>query len=301
MDISPEMLAAKEALAAVLEGALPFLPGVVGVDIGYREEGLELTDDVVIRVLVRDLNDVPAALPGLLSPVEAAVTLVERDLDPLIDTAARNPLIGGISIAAAHGAAEIQAGAGTFGGLATDTLFPGPRVGVTCAHVIASSDVEVHQGDPIRQPEAPLPGSRRIGQLFRFSEPEDIAVFTVDQPALANIVDIGTYSGMARANGDDIVRKRGRTTELTVGRVTSTGLQILGRGTRAIGYEIRRRPTDPPSFCDRGDSGSLVINEQNQVVGLLTQRGLPNPGAPGFLSGFAVQIVDAAAAVGITF
>jgi hypothetical protein len=36
MEVPDEMLAAKDALAAALSAALPFLPGVQGVDVGLR-------------------------------------------------------------------------------------------------------------------------------------------------------------------------------------------------------------------------------------------------------------------------
>ena len=55
MEIPPEMLAAK----AALEQSLPFVPGVVGIDIGLREVGVSLTDELVIRVFVVDEQNVP--------------------------------------------------------------------------------------------------------------------------------------------------------------------------------------------------------------------------------------------------
>lgn len=50
MEIPAEMLAAK----AALEQSLPFVPGVVGIDIGLREVGVSLTDELVIRAFVVD-------------------------------------------------------------------------------------------------------------------------------------------------------------------------------------------------------------------------------------------------------
>lgn len=239
------------------------------------------------------------------------MAIVERELTPLIDNVAHDPMLGGISISSAHGGALIQAGVGTLGGFATDTLFGGV-VGVSCAHVIAESDQEVHQGDPIFQPGA----NRAVGRLFRFQTDTDIAVFAVDDGFAidASIAEIGVVGGMARAEIDDLVRKRGRTTELTLGRVSGIGLAPLGRGTPANSFEIWARDINAPIFCKPGDSGSLIINQNDQVVGILTQKGiefsrLVTIGSPpdGAIAGFATQMVTkdgligAADSVGISF
>jgi S1-C subfamily serine protease len=170
----------------------------------------------------------------------------------------------------------------------------------------------VHQGDPIFQPDT----NRQVGRLFRFQNATDIAVFAVDDGFAvdARIADIGVVSGMARAEVGDLVRKRGRTTELTLGRVSGIGLAPLGRGTPANSFEIWAQDLNAPIFCKPGDSGSLIINENDQVVGILTQKGiefsrLVTIGAPpdGAISGFATQmmtegaLIGAADSVGIAF
>lgn len=50
MDIPTEMLAASDVLSQTLAKLSPVLPGVVAIDIGLREEGFELTDELVIWV-----------------------------------------------------------------------------------------------------------------------------------------------------------------------------------------------------------------------------------------------------------
>jgi Trypsin-like peptidase domain len=311
MEVPDEMLAAKEALAAALSAALPFLPGVQGVDVGLRQDGVELTDELVLRVLVADADAVPEGLDVQIADAGFPVVVVEREMTPLLDDGVHDPLVGGITVRAAHGALLISRGAGTLGGFATDTMFGGV-VGVSCAHVLAESDQAVQQGDPVYQPDT----NRPVGRLFRWSDATDIAVFAVDDGVAvdASIADIGPVSGMARASVGDLVRKRGRTTDLTLGRVSGIGLAPLGVGTPANSFEIYARDITAPILCKPGDSGSLVVNEQDEVVGILTQKGIEYSrivtiGSPpdGAISGFATQmanqgaLVGAAGAVGISF
>ncbi|MGE2712470.1 trypsin-like peptidase domain-containing protein [Mycolicibacterium litorale] len=313
MEVSAEMLHAKETLAAVLAAALPFLPGVLGVDVGLRQEGAELTDELVIRVLVDDAAAVAGELGQFLGGIDFPVSIVERELTPLVDDGVYAPLLGGITIRAAHGLLLIPHGAGTLGGFAADTMFGG-RVGVTCAHVIAEShQAGVMQGDPIFQPGT----NRQVGRLFRWQASTDTAVFALDNGfgADTSIAEIGPVSGMARAKVGDLVRKRGRTTTLTLGVVSAIGLAPLGRGTPANSFEIYARDVSTaPIFCKPGDSGSLIVNEDDHVVGILTQKGIEYSrlvtfGSPpdGAVSGFATQMVTdgaligAADSVGISF
>ncbi|WP_431957274.1 hypothetical protein [Nocardia lijiangensis] len=314
MEISPELLAAKDALADALESAMAFLPGVLGVDVGFRQEGVELADDVVIRVLVADDSSIPFPLQQLIAGVDFPVAVVRREFTPLAgpDTAPHNPVRGGVTIRAEHSGFLVQGG--TLGGIANDTMFGG-QVGVTCAHVIASlsEQGEIRQGDPVFQPGI----SRRIGALHRWQDATDIAVFTFDAGVSieSTIADIGGFSGMARAKPGDKVRKRGRTTLLTTGVVSAIGLRPLGINTPANSFEIYTDDVaGQPILAEHGDSGSLVVNAAGQIVGIITQKGIefssiatigsPPPGA---ISAFATQMVSgdgftgAADSVGISF
>jgi hypothetical protein len=304
VDIPPEFLLAKSAL----EQTLSLIPGVVGIDIGLREQGTELTEQLAIRIFVADAANLPFGLQQAIAGIPVPVVIAQRNFQPLADLARYDALIGGISIAAGHGPLGVsQRGAGTLGGFARDTLFPGSIVGVSCAHVIAAHDSEeVRQGDPIVQPEGKVAASREVGRLYRWSEPMDIAVFALNSGVSAQmrIAEAGPYRGMAKAKINDLVSKRGRTTRLTRGRVSGVGLKVFGREGYDQGFEIWTQEANPTIFCDHGDSGSLIINQNNQVVGLLTMAGLSptwGVGVPGFVSGFAVQIIPAAAAVGISF
>lgn len=62
MDVPQDMIDAKDALAAALQISLPFLPGLQAVDVGLNNDGPELTDELVIRVMVADIEQIPAGL-----------------------------------------------------------------------------------------------------------------------------------------------------------------------------------------------------------------------------------------------
>jgi hypothetical protein len=303
MEIPPEMLAAKLAL----EDPLSQIPGVLGIDIGLREPEAE-ESDLVIRIFVSDAAAPPPPLEGLLATVGFPVVIEQRDFDPIEDRGRYDPVVGGIEIGAVH--EGLQTGYGTLGGLASDTLFPGGQdVGVSCAHVIAGSrlNVAIVQGAPIVQPAAGAMNSRQIGRLYRWDEANDIAVFALDDgiSATRRIEQVGPCAGMAEARINDVVFKRGRTTDLTWGKVVSNHLRQFGRADPGTGFEVWRLPSNNPAiFCDHGDSGSLIVNQNHQVVGILAIGGIRptwRVGVPGYASGIANQIIPAAASVGIAF
>lgn len=305
MPIAPEMLAAKEALAA----SLSFVPGVVGVDIGLRIVDDVPTDEVVIRIFVTDEQAAPAEIEAMIPGLGWPVEILQRDFTPLADTGVYDPLVGGISIAAGHGPlGALQSGHGTLGGLARDTD-SGTLLGLSCAHVIAHSPAGVAVGDPIVQPEGAVAASRRIGSLLRWSDDLDAALFALDPGVQGDpsVVDVGPVSGKAAVDVGSIVRKRGRTTLLTVGKVSGVHLTLFG-STLTDGFEIWSHDAVPPVFCDHGDSGSLIVNENDEAVGLLALAGLPiarlttwGVPRPEFVSGFAVGILPICASLGIDF
>jgi len=119
------------------------------------------------------------------------------------------------------------------------------------------------------------------------------------QPGFTNeIQDIGFVFGSAPLNGagstvvpGDRVMKRGRTTGLTTGTVVSGRTPV---GTKSDQIEIRP-DAGVPKFAYKGDSGSVVVNDQNVVVGLLWSIDAATE-----TLGFANLITNVTAAMGIT-
>ncbi|MFC0544757.1 hypothetical protein [Kutzneria chonburiensis] len=87
-----------------------------------------------------------------------------------------------------------------------------------------------------------------------------------------SIVDIGPVIGTAAAARGTVVRKRGRTTGLTTGRIASVDATVLmdyrdGLGVRVLRDQIRIEAVGG-IIGDYGDSGSAVVDPDNRVVGL---------------------------------
>ncbi|MCI0430395.1 MAG: serine protease [Rhodospirillales bacterium] len=283
------MIAAKDAIASAISG----LPGVWGVDIGLKEDGEGgITDEIVIRILVEDLANVHPFIHSAIATSLFPVVIIERHFVPIDDTQRHRPLIGGISIAAEHDGAVTNSG--TLGGFARTTpgllaSFPGvfssnDLLGISAAHVIAKDGSGAQLGDKIHQPHIAALGSRQVGTLLWWSDRLDAAVFRLlpTEPALQQIKPATPTNGRAQHAFDQKVWKRGVTTGLTHGRVISAEPTFFSSSLAGM-FQIFR-DLNEPVFCDHGDSGSLVLNEFNQVVGLLVKADVP--GTIGTIEGF---------------
>lgn len=138
-----------------------------------------------------------------------------------------------------------------------------------------------------------------------------VARLETDRAIRFEVEDLGPITGQAaRTNADAAipfvrvavgqrVRKRGRTSCVTVGVVEEVDYNEVFPLTGAVtrDHQILITPVDPttnqpvqpvdgifsPSFTRSGDSGSLVLNEQGEVVGLLwavRTPQLPDPNDP---------------------
>jgi hypothetical protein len=83
-----------------------------------------------------------------------------------------------------------------------------------------------------------------------------------------DILGIGPVQGVAEAELEMVVRKSGRTTGLSHGEILYIGSTVI------VGFSDGRSAVFEDQFVTTamskpGDSGSLVLNEENQAVGLL--------------------------------
>jgi hypothetical protein len=306
---SDEELEAARGRAVELLAALP---GVHAVGVGSKEVGGTPTSEPVIKVFVTrklPMDEIPAAerIPETIDGIRTDV--VETGEVHLIaappganrpadsdhgDEARYRPLIGGSAIAP-DGATH----AGTMGCLVWNTSDHGQAWGLTCYHVIAPADIP-----------APVAGTTEVGQPTTGScsgccqgtfgkyaagnrvaplsgtPDRDEALVRLD-PGMqwkADIIGIGAGGADGQVTGTHAVttqeassatyavRKRGKRTQLTGGIVSA-----LASGPTIPDNVLIINPNPAPSsgtsfFGFGGDSGSAVINDTGQVVGLLYSR-----------------------------
>lgn len=113
------------------------------------------------------------------------------------------------------------------------------------------------------------------GTVFsaRSTGPANAVDAAVAKPLSENMVKdeifkVGKVSGIAQASVDMKVKKCGRTTELTSGRITvlDTTIQVGYGAGRMATFEHQMLAS---GMSQGGDSGSLIVDEQNHAVGLL--------------------------------
>lgn len=310
MPASPELIAAKQALTSDV-----FLfDEVTGIDIGFRDEGAADPEDLAIRIFVRDAAAVPPLLNETLAQFPVPIVVLQRSfrsLATLPDKGKHRPLVGGVSVCCARMGLQ-GFHAGTLGALARTTETDPPiLVGLSNHHVLAFDSNRAF-GDEIMQPEPGPLGvipSDRVGALASWAYPEqvfegtaDAAVCTIEVPALAEISEVGVTAGTASESIGMQVRKRGRTTGLTFGIVTTENDQLRGSylvdcpNFPPVNNPFNGQPTTlrrltnqflvkpdfilSVSFSDHGDSGSVVVDTQNRIVGLLHGGGYVDEHSP---------------------
>ena len=284
-----ELVSIKERVEAQFLGA----PGVTGIDVGYKEVGGQLTDQVAIRVHVAHKTDSVPDDQRVPAEIDGAVTdVLERRYEPQVlnqqvatvtpqaDTTHYTTLEGGISM----GPSRVINGfifAGTLGAIVIDNA-TNQHAALTNFHV-ACVDNTFHNGDRMVQPsriDTGVPPGDEFGSLARetLSANVDGAVIAIDagRATACQIVDIGLVAGTRAATLGMAVRKRGRTTLLTYGSVDGLSFSVnidygdgIGVKTLTNQISIAADTTKNPLFSDHGDSGSVIVDDSGFMVGLL--------------------------------
>jgi hypothetical protein len=283
-------------------------PGVTGVDVGPKIVGGRRTEELSIRVFVAEKKKrvptdekIPDEIEGVKTDVIQMTFKinVERmrqlDISLMADTTRYTTLRGGISIGPCRAIAltppDVPAPGsfvfvGTLGAMVVDNG-TGERMMLTNFHVAAVTDTW-SVGDTMAQPSRVDGGSCPadiVGTLERAvitgstaggGPGVDGAVIRVtERTSRCEIVDIGQVRGTTVATLNMPVRKRGRTTGLTHGTVDSIDLTVsvpYGDGIGTITLQdqigIDADTAQNPAFGLGGDSGSVVVDSSNRVVGL---------------------------------
>jgi hypothetical protein len=257
--------------------------------VGEKVTSFGRTGELCLKFYVRE--KLPRTLCSVLVPKEivtatagTVITDVEAvgDLRPLADpTDKARPAPAGCSIG-------LGLATGTLGCFVTKTGDESKAIyALSNAHVIArdgnaSPGADIYQPAKVDSPDSECPPFAQLTQAFpfTFSETEfanlvDAAIAQVADPGSVDpdIMEIGQVAGLSEARQDMAVKKFGRTTELTFGTVRDvhfrTRLQFEMNRFGSVGSAGFRDQILVSRFSDSGDSGSLVLDEDNNAVGLL--------------------------------
>lgn len=267
-------------------------PGVTGIDVGYKEVGGELTDQIAVRVHVARKTDsvplaerVPAELGGFVTDVvervyELQVASRPVDMIALADTRHLSTLKGGVSMGPSR-SIDGSIFAGTLGAIVVDKTTQA-KAALTNFHV-ACVDETFQIGDRMVQPsliDTGVAPQGEFGALLRatLSEAVDGALISIDpgNATSCEVDEIGPVRGTKKAALGMVVRKRGRTTGLTHGSVDGVSGTVrvdygdgLGLRTLKNQVSITADASQNSLFSDHGDSGSVIVDGDGFVVGLL--------------------------------
>jgi hypothetical protein len=307
-----ENAAIQETLAAGPEKQLRTIPGVVHVSVGLKEKNGKLTDQLCIRVYVKEKKSsqqVPLAerIPSQINGIPTDVHIV-RQFFFATDNSLYRPIHGGIQISnriigLSEDGTHTQISRGTLGCCATDST---DKAAVLLGnwHVLYAN--AARDGDKVFQPAptsipdtdlADLPvrpqdDTNKIGVLRRsvISEKVDCAIATIDVSSCCHCCGIhysNELTGLSVAakpprntiQGDEpavsgmSVFKVGQSSLRTEGVVSDANypaFSITKFGTTyTFSGQMAIQNVDPTvPFAVHGDSGSVVINLNNKIVGL---------------------------------
>lgn len=253
------------------------LKGVNGVGIGYKEVNGQTTDEISIHVFVNDKRDnvppdemIPSEIDGFKTDV------IKRDSTAVphsMDLGIYSTVVGGIACGKSFGSNEV----GTIGAVVKSNQ-NGQHMILSSFHVLAVN-TSYKIGDSISQP----PGTTHaIAQLSEaaLSGNTDAAVATINgsNRVQCDIVDIGSVKGVADAEElliekRTLVKKRGITTKVTQGIIGTVDASIIVAYDPPIGnWQLSDQILIKQNFTlfsDAGDSGSSIIDDSGNVVGLL--------------------------------
>lgn len=284
----------KESIAHLLS-----LPNVLGLGYGLKETAGKMTTREGIVVMVKTKIPlkqlakeyvVPKIIDGHITDVVEVGHITARFLQTAatshltsetveIDKSRKSrwrPAPGGVSIG------HYKITAGTLGAVVYDRC-TGRKLILSNNHVLANStngrDHQSKIGDPILQP-GPLDGGSikndTIGRLYKYVPLRDKSFNVVDAALakplrrnwiVAYILGVGTVKGVTEAGLNMRVKKSGRTTGLTYGRVRAVHTVVdVDYDGRILKFKDQIMVT---AFDKGGDSGSLVLDEHKHAVGLL--------------------------------
>lgn len=252
---------------------LKSFPNVVGVGVGHELVGGKSTGRVAIRVYVRKKLPKDQLAPGAILPdtLEGLpVDVIEDEFRIHQDRLSANTfLVGGISIGNL-----IVGGSGTLGVSVFDNR-TGQELFLSNWHVLCFS-FTCQSGEPIAQPGAFDGGTDAdvVAQLFKAVLNENVdcgvALPLGERPLFKEVLEVGFVESSNVAILGATAHKSGRSSGLTSGTISdiSADVDVDGYpdGVHSFRDQIVLEGTGPISIP--GDSGSVWLNEANEVIGL---------------------------------
>jgi hypothetical protein len=260
--------------------------GVTGIYTGLKKvDGIE-SDTLSIVVMVREKKPlselkieeiIPTSIDG--HPTDVVVCAgAERFSGQIagkaktratledIPSVVRRPLVGGCGIAAE---VDDEWGIGTLGCFVKDAG------GATC--LLSNFHVLGLAGNPVFQPD-PFNPNYQIGVVKDSILNTQIDAGILELPTGTDfenyILQAGSIQGTYNLQTSDLpgysVKKSGARTGFTFGSVTSIDFSVVNDGGITMVNQILiHTSARQADFSDHGDSGSVIINDQFQIVGLL--------------------------------
>ncbi|WP_277369611.1 hypothetical protein [Rhodococcus rhodochrous] len=294
-EIPPSAFMALESLRVALK---EMLPEQAQFGIGVKQKNGQFIDQLALIVFL------PKKLPIDMVPKESLVppTWREKETDFATDVIESNPkpiqmvddhghyrpLKGGIEIGweDAH-----RYHRGTLG-CVVQRRRDGARLLLTASHATAPEDVfELKHNTPMWQPAPNAQQSSKIGFVEKNDFLVDCAVIKPNPDAgepITAVHEIGPIRGAAHSQLWAPVKKRGRSTGLTTGLVVAV---VPDSYTYSIDTLVISEFPFGGLFAWYGDSGSVILNANDEVIGLLVAMDCEEiDGKPVSSTGRAVNI-----------
>lgn len=257
---------------------LRHIPGIASIGVGAKEVRGDVTFDMAYRIYVEQKlpnDDLPAAwrIPERIRGINTDV-LPRSPTEMVTDDGKHRPLKGGSQVKNQFVEGDNDLLAGTIGCLVRLDSPVQEICALSCEHVLVAgqASINVLVGQPRYVVSCCCCTLNQIGKVINSQKSdrvdcgiaqldEDIAHEVSTSNTINDVIGVGTLAGVAQAVCFEAVKKRGRTTELTSGQVVDVIFE---------NSQILVHPTGgSPKFADRGDSGSVVVNSANRVIGLL--------------------------------
>jgi hypothetical protein len=291
-----EYFAIKTRAAAVLRK----IPNVTAIGMGGRERDGRPTGEIVIKVFVNRKKPPHEVPPGEMIPshFEGVPTdVVEMgppvpNLDPVpgsvvppspneMEVLLSDPLEGGTVLVAGNSPR------GTLGCFLRDKEDGTAVYALTNAHVVADEG-KITLSRRFLRASGPgsVDGTNPLGYVAKATDqdPVDCAIIRLEPNVkwVPSIKEIGAVMGTYEVTLADSVtqlfnvRKRGAKTRLTGGILIAVGVERADfPSAKSLDFVVRPNPPAAPHenaqscFSFPGDSGSVLVNDDNEVIGLL--------------------------------